>query len=159
DAETFGKLYTVNEIYDIIYRLYYTNVGDYLFVYHVPHAKMATATAGRQSFLNLIDANTGEPKRRTFPSFANYEPDFKLSPDQRYFGVTTTAKFPELHIYDFETGKMLTRFELSYSLFQNMNKGEFPSDGRFAFEFLPDGESVILNYGNQILIWNMEIQK
>ncbi|MBN1339393.1 MAG: hypothetical protein JXA03_08720 [Bacteroidales bacterium] len=156
DMDTFEKLYTVKEIYDIVYGLNYDENGEFLMVYSAPHTKMVTATGGRQSFLHFIDAASGEPMRKTFPCFANYEPDYKLSPDKKLFGLTTNAKFPELYIYNFETGKILTRFELSYRLFDNMSKGDFPGDGRFAFEFMPDGSHVVLTYGNQLLIWNME---
>lgn len=158
DGNTFEKLYTVKEMYDIIFRLTYSEDGSYLLVYNVPHSNMATSRSGKQSFINIIDGKTGEPERWIIPTFATFEPDFKLSPDNKYFGVTTQAKFPEIHIYSMESQKLLKRFELSYRILQNIREGDAASDGRVAFEFLPGGEELLFTFGNHLVVWNMEIQ-
>lgn len=152
DAETFAYKYTVNELYDIIYRLYFPENGQRLYCLNIPHTKIQTS-AGRQNFVNVIDIPTARPMRRAFPSRAPYEPDFKESPDTKLFGVISQGKYPELHIYDFESGKLMYRYEVAVRLLEGAGTKEFPSDGRISFEFLPDNQSVVMTHGNQILIW------
>lgn len=152
DAETFSYKYTINELYDIVYRLSFSKDSTKLYCLNIPHTNAQTST-GRQNFVNVIDITTSQPMRRAFPSRAPYEPDFKESLDNKLFGVISQGKFPELHIYDFESGKLLYRYEVSFRLLEGVGDKEFPSDSRISFEFLPDNQSVLMTYGNQLLIW------
>jgi WD40 repeat protein len=157
DYNTFEKLYTIDAFYDLIYLLDYTDDGKYLFVYSIPHTKLQGPN-GKKSYVEVVDAATGEPIRKSFASLANYEPDFKMSHNNKYFGIMSLNKmFPELHIYDFETNQILKRFELSYRLFQKTNEGEFPGDGRASFIFLPGDEEVLIIFGNRVIKWKMEL--
>jgi len=158
DAGTFEYISTVNELYDIVYRLEYSGEGDYLMCQSIVHSKIQTSTnAARQNFVQIIDGNTGEPHDLILPSQHHYEPDFSISPDNRLIGITSHSRFAELRIYDIASGKMLGRFELSYRLFENFKEGEFPNDGRFAFKFSDDSKSVLMTSGNRLLIWNMNL--
>jgi len=152
DAATFQPLYNIDEFYDIVYDLKYTQDGQYLLIYSIPHDKLQQA--GRKSYVSTADAQTGEPLRIAFASMSLYEPDFKLSQDGKYFGIASTGnKFPELHVYDFQSSTMVDRLELSSRLFEKMNEGEFPPDGRISFVFLPDGKSILLTFGNRLIKW------
>lgn len=154
DASTFKELYTVNELYDIIYKLRFTKDGKNLLCLNIPHVKQQNTTA-RQSYLNVIDMETGTPKRRGFTSQAYYEPDFKISIDGKWLGlVSNNNRFLELHIYDFETGELAYRFQQSYRLFEK-NDGEMIAvDSRIFFVFLPDNKSVLMTMGNHLIQWN-----
>ncbi len=155
DANTFKKLYTFNELYDIVYKLSFSNDGNNLFCLSIPHQKIQNTVNARQMYINVIDMTTGEPKRRGYTSNAAYEPDFKLSYDGKLFGVVSRSnRFLELHIYDFETGKMLYRFQQSFRLFEKNDDQIMGMDSRISFVFLPDNESVLMTQGNHIIQWN-----
>jgi hypothetical protein len=152
DVATLQPLYTINEFYDIVYDLKYTQDGKYLLIYSIPHDKLQQT--GRKSYVSVVNANTGEPLRNAFASMSVYEPDFKMSPDGKFFGIVSSgSKFPEIHVYDFKNSTMVDRLELSSRLFEKMNEGEFPPDGRISFVFLPDGESILLTFGNRLMKW------
>lgn len=157
DANTFKKLYTINELYDIVYRLEFTPDGNILMCLQIPHTKMQNTTTTRQTYLNLVDMQTLEPLRRGFTSNAIYEPDFKLSHDGRLFGIVSQSnQFLELHIYDFETRKMLYRYQQSYRLFEKNEGGMIAADSRVSFVFLPGNEAVMMTMGNHLIQWNFE---
>jgi hypothetical protein len=146
----------VNEVYDIVYRLDYSADGNTLFCLQIPHVK-ANPGLQRQTFISTINGITGEPSRKGFISLAPFEPDFKLSHDGKLFGVVSQGKkFPEIHIYDFATGKMLKRFELSVRLFEKSNGELQVTDSRLSFVFLPDNKRIMMTMGNRLLLWNME---
>lgn len=161
NAETFEKEYTVNEFYDIIYRLKYSPDGKTLFCVQIPHSKSDAKGNARQTFISTIEGETGAPLRKGFTSQANYEPDFKLSHSGKLFGLVSLGhKFPEIHIYDFETGRMLHRFELSVRLFEKKD-GEWVAntDGRTSFVFLPDDKTVVFTMGNHLIYWNIDTKQ
>ena len=157
DYNTFEKLYTIDAFYDLIYLMDYSDNGDYLFIYSIPHTKLQGPN-GKKSYVEVVNAKTGEPLRQSFGSLAVYEPDFKLSQNGKYFGIISLSKkFAELHIYDFKTNELLKRFELSYRLFQKAAEGEFPGDGRASFVFLPGDEEVLIVFGNRVIKWKIDL--
>ena len=157
DYNTFEKLYTIDAFYDLIYTLDYTDDGEYLFVYSIPHTKLQGPN-GRKSYVEVVKAATGEPIRQSFGSLSFYEPDFKLSHNKKYFGIISLSKqYPELHIYDFNTNALLKRFEMSYRLFEKTSEGEFPTDGRSSFIFLPGDEEVLIVFGNRVIKWKLDL--
>jgi len=91
----------------------------------------------------------------------NAEPQFKLSHDGRYFGVVSfTNRFPEVQIYDFETGRMLDRFEQAYRLYEKNAGGSIlPTDGRTVFDFLLDNETVVMIMGNHLVYWKPHLNQ
>lgn len=151
----FSQVNTLNEYYDNIYRLEWSKDGKYIFCLNIPHAKAATATSGRQNFISVIDAVELKATRIVFPSNSNFEPDFKLSYNGKLMGVVSWGKFPELRAHDFETGQVLHRFEMSSRLFEGLSKMDMPSDGRVFFEFMPDDQSIMATFGNQLLLWKL----
>lgn len=155
DAGSFKKLYTVDELYDIIYRLDFSDDGKNLLCLQIPHTKMQN-TAEKQMYINVVNIETAQPKRRGFTSKANYEPDFKLSHDGKWFGVVSrSTRFIELHIYDFETGKMAHRFQQSSRFLEKNEDGLIAVDSRSSFVFLPDNETVVMTMGNHLIYWNI----
>jgi len=160
DASTFKKLYTINELYDIIYKLTFSKEGDLLMCLNIPHTKAQSSPTGRQMYVNVVDMSTHRPIRRGFVSTASYEPDFKLSHDEKLFGIISKSnQFLELHIYDFETKKMLYRFQQSYRLFEKNEGGMIAADSRLTFVFLPDNKSVLMTMGNHLIKWNFKPKK
>ncbi|MCF6342236.1 MAG: hypothetical protein L3J31_05460, partial [Bacteroidales bacterium] len=157
DASTFEKLYTVGELYEIVYKLAFSRDGKILMCQHIPHIKMQSNPSVRQIFVNMVDMETRQPKRRGFVSTASYEPDFKVSHDGKLFGIISRSnRYLELHIYDFETGKMRYRFQQSYRLFEKNEGGMLTVDSRVSFVFLPGDESVLMTMGNHLIKWNFE---
>jgi WD40 repeat protein len=157
DYNTFEKLYTIDAFYDLIYLMDYTDNGEYLFIYSIPHEKLQGPN-GKKSYVEVVNAKTGEPLRQSFGSLAVYEPDFKMSHNGKYLGIISLSKnFAELHIYDFKTNELLKRFELSYRLFQKAAEGEFPGDGRASFVFLPDDDEVLIVFGNRVIKWKLDL--
>ena len=156
NLETSEKEYTVNEFYDIVYCLDYSPDGKTLFCLQIPHIK-SNPGQQRQTFINTIDGVSGEPQRKGFVSRAPYEPDFKLSHDGKLFGVVSQeSRFVELHMYDFETGKMLHRFEQSFRLFEKTDGELAAADSRASFVFLPDNKNIIMTMGSRLIFWNLE---
>jgi WD40 repeat protein len=154
DTHSFGKIKTVNEFYDIVYRLEYSDDGKELFCLNIPHSKAQSTAGQRQTYINIIDGKTGEPQRKGYNSQSVYEPDFKLSSDGKLFGVVSQQNsFLELYVYDAETRKMLYRFTQSFRLFEK-TEGEFAfADSRASFVFLPDGETIVMTMGNRLVYW------
>jgi hypothetical protein len=120
---------------------------------------MQTATGNnRQGYLTRIHTSDWTQDRLILPSLSVYEPAFDVSPDEKLIAISSNQKYPEVHVYDAETGTMLDRFELSYRLFQKTDEGEFPTDGRSSFEFLPDSRSIVMVFGNRLLIWKLQVE-
>ena len=155
DAHSFKKKLTVNEFYDIVYRLEYSKDGTQLFCLNIPHLKVQSGVGMRQTYVSIIDGFSGESQRRGFNSQSIYEPDFKLSPDGKLFGIIShQTRFLELHIYDAETRKMLYRYTQSFRLFEK-SEGEFTMpDSRSSFVFLPNEETIVMTMGNRLVFWN-----
>jgi len=157
DYNTSEKLYTIDAFYDLVYRLEYSQDGNYLFIYSIPHTKLQGPN-GKKSYVEVVNAKTGEPVSKSFGSLAFYEPDFKMSHNNKYFGIISmSTRFPELHIYDFETNELLKRFELNSRLFEKTDEKEFPTDGRASFIFLPGDEEVLIVFGNRVINWKMDL--
>lgn len=146
---------SVNEFYDNIYRLDWSDDGNHIFCLNIPHLKATTATSGRQNFVSVIDAAKFESTRIVFPSNSNFEPDFRLSHSGKLMGIVSWGKFPELRVHDFITGQVLQRLEMGYRLFEGIDKLDMPTDGRVFIEFTPDDKSILATFGNKILQWNI----
>ncbi len=154
DAKTLVKIKTVNELYDIIYRLQFSKDGSQLFSYSIPHTKMQVSTAGRQGYIYAIEMPSGTPSRTAFMSLAPYEPDFFEKDDLKTFGVVSSDGFPEIRLYDYKTGRNTQNFNLKQRLMDAYKKG-MGGDGRASFAFLPDN-SILIVSGNQTIIWKPE---
>ncbi len=157
NTKTFSKMFTVNELYDIIYKLDYSEDGKILFCLQIPHSKVQAIQGLRQTYISAINGQNGEASRKGFTSDAVYEPDFKLSHDGKLFGVVSKGnQFLELHIYDAETAKMKYRFKQSYRLMEKSEGDYIIGDSRTTFVFLPDNKRILMTMGNRLILWNME---
>ncbi|MCB0431302.1 MAG: hypothetical protein H6585_15360 [Flavobacteriales bacterium] len=154
DAGSMELIKTINEIYDIIYRLQYSHDGYRLFSYSIPHTKMQTSTAGRQGYIYMIRMPEGDVLRTSFMSLAPYEPDFTENNEKTLFGVVSFDVAPQINLYDFEKGKLENRFDTRQRLRDAINN-KMAGDSRASFAFLPD-DSIIIVTGNQTIIWKPE---
>lgn len=153
--EDFAYQTSINEFYDNIYRLEWTKDGKHILCLNIPHLKATTATSGRQNFISVIDAEKLEATRVTFPSNSNYEPDFRMSHDGSMIAVVSWGKFAEIRVHDFTTGLVSQRLEMSYRLFEGIDKLDMPTDGRVFVEFTPDDKSIFATFGNKVLKWKL----
>ena len=155
DRASLQPVHTLPELFDKVFRLEYSPDGKDLWVHAKPHTRKGSAINPNQSYVNVADAATGEMRRTSFPSLSPYEPDLRTSADGKLFAIGSfSGKFSEVHIYDRATGAMRDRFVLSHRLFEKLfSKGEFPSDGRLSFIFLPDGKRMLLTFGNRLIEW------
>jgi len=157
DLNTFDKKFNVNEFYDIVYKLHYSNDGKTLFCLQIPHMKTQATANARQTYISTINGLTGEASRKGYTSNATYEPDFKLNSDGSLFGVVSQgSQFLELHIYDSETAKMKYRYKQSYRLLEKSDGDYIIGDSRTTFVFLPDGKNILMTQGNRLILWNMK---
>lgn len=156
DAESGKKKTTVNEVYDIVYKLKYVEDGKTLVCYSIPHSKLQASTAGRQGYINKIDPNTAEASRVSFLSLSSMEPDVKLSHNNKLLGVisVTDKGSPSLNIYDFNSGDMLESINIRTRLGAAFRDGEF--GGFWSFTFLPDDKQVLIASGNRLIMWNLK---
>lgn len=155
DLATLKPLHTLDELFDKVFRLEYSPDGQDLWVHAKPHTRKSGNPNPNQCYVSVADARTGAMRRTAFPSLAQYEPDFRTSPDGKLFAIGSQGnKFMEVHLYERATGRMVDRFVLSYRLFEKMaTKAEFPSDGRVSFVFLPDGRRMLMTFGNRLIEW------
>ncbi|MEZ4755701.1 MAG: hypothetical protein R2817_02615 [Flavobacteriales bacterium] len=156
DAATLTPVHTLNEPFDKVFRLVYSADGRDLWIHAKPHTRKGSAMDPRQSYVSIADAGTGGMRRTAFPSLSTYEPDFRISPDGRLFGIVSQGrKFMEIHLYERETGRMVDRFELSYRFADAtpLKDGEFGADGRLSFTFLPDGRNIWMTFGTRLIEW------
>lgn len=158
DRNSMQPIHMLPELFDKVFRLEYSPDGRDLWIHAKPHSRRSGNPNPYQSYVDVADANTGEMRRTSFPSLAPYEPDFRLSHDGSLFAIgSISGKFMEVHVYDRSTNAMKHRFVLSYRLFEKMaSKGEFPSDGRLSFVFLPDGRNMLMTFGNRLIQWTYQ---
>lgn len=165
DAKTFKELYTIKALYGVIYRLTFSRDDNYLFVMDTPHKR--TQQVGRRfTFVNLVDMQTGKPLRKSFMSQNQIEPEFRLTNDNKYLGIMSggnigpgSSEAIELHIYDFETGKLAYRFQETYRLYETEGDKRLIYGSSSSFAFLPDNKSVVITMGNQLVEWNFTLDK
>jgi len=159
--ETLKKEGSINHFFDLVYDMSFSPDHKELFVLQISHPGInSAANAEKQWNIKVVNVQNWEPTRKGFTSKSSYLPDYALSPDKKYFGiisagsVNTYSSFPELHVYDYETGRFYERFTLSQRMFEK-DKGEFlRTDGRAAFVFLPDNETILMTMGNRLIYWN-----
>ncbi len=158
DRNSMQPVHMLPELFDKVFRLEYSPDGRDLWIHAKPHSRRSGNPNPYQSYVDVADAKTGEMRRTSFPSLAPYEPDFRISPDGGLFAIgSISGKFMEVHVYDRNTNAMMYRFVLSYRLFDKMaSKGEFPSDGRLSFVFLPDGRNMLMTFGNRLIKWTYQ---
>lgn len=156
DAATLKPLHVLDEPFEKIFRLEYSPDGRDLWVLSKPHTRKGSSINVNQRHVSVADATTGAMRRTAFPSLYPYDPDFGISPDGTLFGIASKGnKFMEIHLYDRTTGRMVDRFELTYRFGDAtpLKDGEFGSDGRLSFVFLPDGKRILMTFGTRLVEW------
>ncbi len=157
NTTTFEKLKTVNEFYDIVYRLRFSNDGNNVFVFQIPHIKVQTSKQ-TLTYVSRVDGKSFEALRGGLTSQSIGQPDIRLSHNGQFFAINSKGnKFQEIHLYDFASGTLLQRFELGQRLFEKGSEGEkLIKDSRPSFLFLPGDTSILITMGNQMIIWNLD---
>lgn len=155
NAETLKLEKTVNELYDIIYRLQFSADGSKLYNYSIPHTKMQTSTAGRQGYIYSVDMPAGTPSRTAYMTLAPYEPDFKEYKDREIFVVVSNDKFAEVVLYNLNNGRPLVKFNLAMRLGDAFRTG-MGVDARASFAVLPNNKIYIAS-GTKSIIWDPEL--
>lgn len=156
-AESGKKIKTIGEFYDVIYDLEYLPEGDILFVYQTPDIRIQ-ANNKKLSYVNLIDMAKQEPLRLGFTSMSTAQPELKISNDKKFFAINSKGnRFQEMHLYDYETGTLEKRFELGHRLFEKVDGEKLINDSHPSFTFLPGDHSILIAMGNQLVVWNLEL--
>lgn len=157
DVQTSAKIKTVDELYDVIYNLSFSPDGTLLFVFQTPEIRIQ-ANNNKLTFINLINTAKQEPLRKGFTSMSVNQPELKISNDQKWFAISSKGnRFQEIHLYDSETGTLQKRFELGSRLFEKVDGIKLSSDSRPSVTFLPGDQSILIAMGNQLVVWNLEI--
>ena len=86
------------------------------------------------------------------------QPELKMSNNKKLFAINSKGtRFQEIHLYDTETGTLQKRFELGRRLFEKIDGEKLLSDARPSFTFLPGDQSILIAMGNQLVVWNLEL--
>ena len=159
DAQSFARIKTTGELYDIIYNLKFSPDGSQVFVFQNPTLKAQTSK-NAITYINLIDIHSKEPSRFGFTSQAISEPELKFSKDGKLFAINSKAnRFQEIHLYDLVNGALLKRFELGYGLFGKSDGEKYVNDSHPSFTFLPGDQSILIAIGNRMILWNLELNQ
>jgi len=157
DVQTSAKIKTVDELYDIIYNLSFSPDGALLFVSQTPEIRNQINN-NKQTIINLIEVATQEPLRKGFTSMSVNQPELKMSNNHNWFAISSKGtRFQEIHLYDSETGTLQKRFELGNRLFEKVDGIKLTSDSRPSLTFLPNDQSILVAMGNQLVVWNLEL--
>lgn len=157
DVEKGTIIKTVTELYEIIYKLRFSRGGELLIVSQTP--EVSTQVANKKiSYFNLVDAATAQPLRRGFTSMSVKQPAIHFSNNGKLFAINSKGqKFQEMHLYDSETATLQKRYELGKHIFEKADGEKLFSDSRPSFTFLPGDHSIMIAMGNQLVVWNFEI--
>ena len=159
DLQSDSEIKAINELYDVIYKLSFSPDGALLLVFQTPDIRIQTPN-NKQTFINMIDVSKMEPLRKGFTSMSLYQPEFKISDNQKLFAINSRGnRFEEIHLYDSESGQLQKRFELGSRLFEKVDGEKLTSDSRPSFTFLPGDRSILIAIGNQLVIWNLELNQ
>lgn len=155
DVESGKRLKTVNNFYDLIYRLRYLDDENLMFVFQQPYFKAQTSLQ-LIVYINMVNTENGEALRGGFTSQAYGLPEVRMSPDKAYFAINSKGnRFQEIHLYDYQSGRLLKRFELAKRFFEKSQDGtKLFDDARPSFVFMPDNSSILIAMGNQFILWN-----
>lgn len=158
-AETGSKTKLIDEIYEIVYNLSFSPEGDLLVAFQTPDLRIQLPT-NKHTIISLIDVAKLLPMRKGFTSMSIQQPELKVSNNKTMFAINSKGtRFQEIHLYDTETGSLQKRFELGSRLFEKIDGEKMTSDSRPSFLFLPSDQSVLIAMGNQLVIWNFNINQ
>ena len=161
DTGSFERLFTVDEMFDIPYMLAFSPDNAFLICYAVPHTKVVQKTGMTGSkYISKINSKNGETTTVGFVSNCLYEPDLEFSNDGNKIAlVTDGVKYPEVWICDFNTGDIISRFEISRRLFQQVGPRDMAADaGRVGVAFSPDDSHLYFTNGTHIVKWKINYE-
>jgi len=159
DVESNSKTKVIDELYDIVYNLSFSPDGELVFAFHTPDIRVQLNN-NKQTFISLIDVANLAPLRKGFTSMSIQQPELKISNDKKLFAINSKGtRFQEIHLYDTETGTLQKRFELGNRLFEKSDGEKLTSDSRPSFTFLPGDKSILIAMGNQLVVWNFELNQ
>ncbi len=146
DAESMQLQKVVQEFYDNINLLFYTENGE----------KLLSFNMAANSYVNVaLPQKDYEPTREGYLSRTSTQPEFSYSPDGDYFGIATVEKFPSINIYNVESGSIVDRYDTQMKIWKNIKKKVFAGTNT-SFVFLPDNRHVLIAYGNSLIKWRYE---
>lgn len=151
DAETFKLLYMADDIFDIVFAMRLSDDGRSLFLFNAPNIRLRlNSGAKRNGYLQVADPLTGKVSRTTYATNAA-EPIFKESRFGNYFAAASVeqrvATINTVQVFNRETGDLLKIFKNDFRILENTHIG------RASFEFLPDGVTMAIGYGNKLVFW------
>ena len=159
DAETYEKLYTVDEMFDIPYILEFGPRNEFLICYSVPHTKVVAKTGMQGTrYISKINSADGKTTSVGFVSNAVYEPDFEFSHNGDFIALVTinANRHPEVWVANYNTGDIVGRYELAQRTFGGHMKGEFvPDAGRVGVAFTADDSHLLFTYGSLLVKWKI----
>lgn len=146
DAETMQLQQVVQEFYDNINLLFYTDDGE----------KLLSFNMASNSYVNVaLPKNDYQPTREGYLSRTSTQPEFSYSPKGDYFGIATLETFPSINIYNVESGSVVDRYDTKMKIWKNIKKKVYAGTNT-SFVFLPDNKHVLIAYGNSLIKWRYE---
>ncbi|MBL7930134.1 MAG: WD40 repeat domain-containing protein [Bacteroidia bacterium] len=151
DAESFKPLFMADDIFDIVFAMRLSEDERSLFLFNAPNIRLRlNSGAKRNGYLQVADPLTGKVSRTTYATNAA-EPVFKESRFGNYFAAASVeqrfAVINTVQVYNRTTGDLLKIFKNDFRILENTHIG------RASFEFLPDGETMAIGYGNKLVFW------
>lgn len=155
ELATGRPLFTVNELFDRVFRMEYSPDGKELWIHNKPGKHKGGITDHSPSYVDVADPATGVMGRSSFPSHALYEPTFCANASNSLFAIGSQKGWHlEVHLYDRKRSSMIGRFTIEERLFKDVEaKGEKWSDARTSFVPLPDGKRLLMTFGGQLIEW------
>ncbi len=145
DSESLERTKMVNEIYDNINLMSYSEDGKKLLCFNV----------SQNSYVNVIDATNYQPTREGYVSRTSMQPDFNYGWGGHYFGISTVEKWPSLNIYRVADASVVDYYNTEMKIWKNIKKKVFPGTNT-SFVFLPDERHVLIAYGNTLIKWRIK---
>ncbi|MCX6292024.1 MAG: hypothetical protein NT126_09710 [Bacteroidetes bacterium] len=154
DAKTFEKRLVVSDIFDIVFSMRFSADGNSLYLFNAPNTHLrASSGAERNGYIQAVNVDDGTSSRVIFPTSAT-EPQYKESPDRQFFAATSIeSRFRVLNsvnVFYRETGNTFTKFVNDFRFTEDVHTG------RASFEFLPDGNTMMIGYGSRLALWKFQ---
>lgn len=155
DLATGAFVFTVEELFDRVFRLRYSADGQDLLIHAKPASHKSANPDVTLSYVDVADPATGRMQRASFPSHALYEPTFCANAGNTLFAIgSQRGRYLEVHLHDRTTGSMAGRFIIDERLFSKLKEqGEKWSDQRVGFALLPDGKRMLMTSGSRLIEW------
>lgn len=143
DTESFNLTKLVEEFYDNINLLFYTDDGE----------KLLSFNMASNSYVNVaLPKNDYEPTREGYLGRTSTQPEFSYSANKQFFGIATIDEWPSVNIYDVASGSMVDTYNTKMKLWKNAKKGVYAGTNT-SFVFLPDHRHMLIGYGNSLIKW------